>query len=369
MIIGIDASRATRLQKTGVEWYSHHLIQHLKKVIPDDVVVRLYSPEPLASEFGNLPKNWESCVLKWPPKYLWTLGRLSWEMLRRPPDLLFQPSHVLPLILPKQTVTTIHDIGFERYPEVYPWQQRWYHHWNTKRALRVCSNVITISDWSAAEIKNVYGKFRAKVSVVLLAHDSALFNNNISAEKIVDARKKYNLTAPYFIFVGRLEGKKNILRIIEAFAEFKKENSNYDLVLIGPAGNMAAEALQKIKKENLDSNVKILSWIAADDLPALLRGASALVFPTLYEGFGLPILESFAVGTPVITSNRGANSEVAGEAALLVNPENMEEIAKAMQSIVKDQSLVNLFRVDGLARAQQFSWQKTAAETWEVILG
>ena len=399
MIIGIDASRANKERKTGTEWYSYLLIEHLKKIIPTDVTVLLYAGEPLSGELAILPANWEERVLKWPPKYLWTLVRLSWEMFLYPPDLLFVPAHGLPLILPKRTVATIHDIGFERFPELYRRRALWYHRYVVRRALKRSSAIITISEWSKKELQSVFKNTRAPIFVTPLAHDERFYHNHISLDDRLVAQKRYKIQPPYFFFVGRLEKKKNIERLIEAFAIFlgaasslgtasrygpsgqnyhtieydsfghdeSKAGDRWSLVLVGPCGYGFVEADTLMKKHKLNDQVKILNWIPESDIPALMAGAAPLVFSSLYEGFGISILESMATGTPVITSRDGAMAEVAGSAALLVNPRDVAAISHAMRTISTDESLASSLRTAGLARASGFSWQSTAQATWQVF--
>lgn len=366
--IGIDASRANKEQKTGTEWYSYLLIEHLKKVIPSDVVVRLYTREPLRGELAQLPANWEERVLRWPPGYLWTLVRLSWEMLINPPDLLFIPAHGLPLVLPKRTVATIHDIGFERFPELYRRRAIWYHRFVVRRALKLSSAIIAISEWTKKEIESVFKNIKTPIHVIPLAHDERRYHDNISHEVRLEAQTRYKIEPPYFFFIGRLEKKKNVVNIISAFLEFKKiDKQNYSLVFAGLRGYGADELGKLLARDESRSSVKILDWVPESDIPALMAGASALVFPSLYEGFGIPILEAMAVGTPVITSNCGATAEVAGAAALLVDPYDVAAISRAMQSIVGDQDLSVKLHEAGLVRVQQFSWRKTAEDTWNVL--
>lgn len=365
MVIGIDASRANRPVKTGTEWYSWHLIQELKKIVPTDVRVRLYTRDALQGELAALPENWEERRLGWPPKYLWTLLRLSWEMFVHPPDVLFIPAHGLPLVLPKRVVATIHDVGFERFPKLYRRRVIWYHRWVYQRALRRASSIITISEFSKREIIDVYGKLKVAISVIPNAYDTSEFNKHISEEAINFALERQQLRRPYFFFVGRLEQKKNVVRILAAFEEFQKKSSTaYSLVLAGAPGygyEIIAREADRI------GNIKILRWVPQTDVAPLMAGATAFVFPTLYEGFGIPILEAMAVGTPVITSNRGANAEVAGGGALLVDPEDIVAIAQSLLTISTDDGLKQQLREAGLNRAMHYTWGTTARQTWEIL--
>ena len=367
MVIGIDASRANKTERTGTEWYSYHVIQQLKAIVPADVTVRLYTREPLRGALAELPPNWEERVLAWPPTYLWTLLRLSLEMWLHPPDVLFVPAHGLPLVLPKRTVVTIHDIGFMRFSKLYKWRQVIYHRYVVRRALRQVAAIITVSEFSKKELELVFHP-RVTPVVIPLAHDRAAYHAAIPAEAVASVKNRYQLTLPYFIVVGRRERKKNIERIVASFAEFKKiDTQGYALVLIGLEGYGWAEAKARINRAGCQTAVKVLQWVPEGDMSALLVGARALVFPSLYEGFGLPILEAMAVGTPVITSDKGAPREVAGKAALLIDPRSVESLVDAMKKIATDEIFLETLRQAGFKHAAGFSWHKTAEVTWQVL--
>lgn len=373
MTIGIDASRANRPIKTGVEWYSYHLIQELKKIIPENVGVVLYSDEPLAGGLENLPNNWKSKIIKSPVKnpktkkaWLWTQLRLSWEMFKDKPDILFVPSHAMPIVHPKKTVITIHDIGFLRYPECYNKYARSYHKFSTWFAARFASKIITPSEFTKRELIEVYKIPHWKITVTHLS-----FNKNAyGTEKTEDASGvlfKYKVKKPYFIFVGRLEEKKNIIGLIRAFYLFLEETGlPHNLVLVGVPGF----GFEKIKEEILDlglyEQVRVLGYLRSEDVPVLYREADAFVLPSFYEGFGIPILEAMASGIPVIAAKAGSLSEVVGNAAILVEPKNPKDLAFAMKVVLNNLTRRILIE-KGLERVKNFSWEKTARETWEVL--
>lgn len=364
MIVGIDASRANKPKRTGTEWYSFHIIQEFKAIIPADITVRLYTREPLLPDFFPLPSNWEVKILHWSPKYVWTLVRLSWEMLFYPCDVLFVPAHGLPLILPKRTVVTLHDIGFERFPELYKKIQIWYHKFVVRQAHKRASAIITISEFTKQELLDVYGQPQGKLIVVPNTQELD-FKPNTEAK--AEVAKIFGITQPYYFFVGRIEHKKNVLNIMRAFVANKQILPETHLVLAGAPGNAFAEVKDEIEKNNLQERIHLLSWIPQPQIIILMAGALAFVFPSRYEGFGIPILEAFASGTPVITSNRGACAEVAGETALLVDPEDVNQIAKAMELLAVDNKKRQMFIAAGIEKSKNFSWNKTAIQTWKII--
>lgn len=364
MIVGIDASRANREQKTGVGWYAYELIEALKKVIPaGDCRVVLYTDVPLRGELAKLPPHWQERVLKWPFRALWTQGRLSLEMLVNPPGILFMPASPLPILCPKRTVNTVHDIGFARMGESYPPLKRMYLRWSTRRALRRATIILTVSEFTKKELAECYpdGKREGIVATPI-----ALTRANVAARDL-----DFDIPASrYFIFIGRLIQKKNISRIIEAFRVVRGRPGCEDvkLALVGPVEDIPPRAYFESLPERGISIVQY-PWLAPEKVSTLLHGAAALVFPSLYEGFGMPILEGFAAGVPVVTSKGGATEEVAGGAALLVDPHDTADIAGAMERVLRDADLRAKLVAMGRERAKEFSWDKCARLTWQAIEG
>lgn len=361
-IIGIDASRAAKHQKTGTEWYAFHVIQELKKIVPAEYEVRLYSQTALKGELAELPENWKNVVLSW-RGYLWTTIRLAFEMLINPPDVLWMPCSGLPLWVPKKTVNTIHDVGFDRFPEAYSKRVIWFHRFYVREALHRCSALLTVSRFTKGELMALYKAKAQKITTTHLAADENF--KLLTVSDYAPILKKYGITQPYILFVGRIEHKKNIPRLLSAFEMVQKNNAYLQLVLVGPVGDV--EHLVKRSAEQLPQNIKRLNWVDTDDLPKLFAGAEVFAFPTLYEGFGIPILEAFGTGTPVLTSKGGAHEEVAGQSALLVDARSTESIEKGLRKLVSDKELRVKLRQAGLARKDDFSWRETARITWEVI--
>ncbi len=351
--LGIDASRANSQSRTGTEWYAYHVIQELKKIIPDSYRVVLYSREGLRDGLEDLPAGWESRVLRWRWRF-WTQLRLSWEMLRRPPDVLFVPAHVLPVVLPRRAVTTLHDVGFLTVPDAYSWGERLYHRLAARFAVRRAARLLTVSEFSRGELVRLLGVEESDVAVTPISYDAKRFR--ASVVPTADAE-------PYFLFIGRLERKKNLPVLLEAFSEYVRAGGSARLKLAGKRGLGADEVLDNLSDEVLE-RVDELGYVAAKDLPALYASALAFVFPSRYEGFGIPVLEAFACGVPVIASDATSIPEVAGDAALLVSPDNVAGFAVAMRTVENDTDRREQMVAAGLARVQQYSWSKTAELTW-----
>ncbi len=363
MILGIDSSQANRKVRSGTEWYAFYLIQEFKKLLwgRSDVKVRLYlRDEPRADLVVDLPENFKVKILRWPLRYFWGQVRLSWEMLWHPPDTLFCPAHTIPLLHPKKTFTTLHDVGFEDYPELYDKLSLWYHRFAARLAVRKAYHIFTISQFSKDRIIENYNCDPNKLTVTNLGIDTKL-----TAVNFVSILEKYGLPSKgYLLYVGRLEPKKNILNIVKAY---EMSWSELPLVLAGRKIRISEVEEYLESRPGLQAKVKFLNYIPEADKAALYAGAALFLFPTLYEGFGLPILEAQASGTPVITSNTASNPEVAGEGAVIVDPESPYEIAKAIRELLTNKPLRDEKVRKGFENVKQFSWEETAKLTLKTL--
>ncbi len=371
MLIGIDASRASRKFKTGVEWYSYHLIQEFKKIpTPAGDKFILYSSDKLRGDLENLPDGWQSRILFWPLKYLWTQIRLSWEMLVNPPNILFVPAHCLPIISRARAVLTIHDLGFKRFSQAYSLWQRIYYSFVHWFAVKRADKIIVPSEFTKKELIEIYKAEDNKIVVIPLGYDSRNYRiiKDREKDKLKEVLAKYKIGKSYFLYVGRLERKKNIKGLIEAYQSLI---TNYQLsvipqmVLVGNPGYGYSEVRTKIIN---DKNIITIGYIKPRELTYLYNGARAFVFPSLYEGFGIPLLEAMASGCPVITAKTASIPEVANQAALYFKPADFPEMAEMMKKIIDDESLRSELIEAGRTRVKEFSWQKCAQKTKETLL-
>ncbi len=395
MKIGIDASRANVKQKTGTEWYSYRLIQGFKKIAEVNDQYFLYSKESLNYGLEDLPPNFTSEVLKWPPKFLWTQIRLSLHFYSKKPDVLFIPAHTIPLIHPKKTVLTVHDVGFERYTQLYSKDvigqkgirkrvmsagvraftlgkygsnELDYHRWAMNYAIKHATKIIVPSEFTKKEIIDIYNIPESKITVIYHGIDHERYFVVPDQDKVVNIQKKYKINPPYLFFVGRLEEKKNTAGLVKAFAIAKKKYQiPHTLVLTGNPGYNFEAVRDEILKNNITRRVDMPGYINSEDLVYLLNGADIFMFTTFYEGFGLPVIEAMACGTPVIASNRTSIPEVAGDAALLVDPNNHEQIANAIYKVVSQPEVREKMVDEGFKQIKKFDWEKCAQETLNVI--
>lgn len=367
MLIGIDASPLNRHHKTGTEWYTHHLILNLAKIDPFNEYL-LYCREPLKEEFMELPANFKIKVLSWPINKFWTQGRLSLEMLMRPPDVLFVPAQALPVICPKKVITTVHDIGFERFPEYYSNFARRYLRFSTKFALKKATKIIAVSNFTKKELIDVYRADKNKIEVIYNGYNQ-LYQKDKSPSVSQNILTKLKIKKPFILSIGRLEKKKNTLNIVKAFSILAKEPEFFSLqlILVGQGGLGFAEIEEEIKKSGVTSRIILTSWLNDRILTGLLKKAEVFVFPSFYEGFGIPIVEAMASGVPVVTSNVASCPEIADQAALTVDPNDSSAIARAIKKILSDKELKNELVKRAEERIKTFDWQKCAQETLKVI--
>ncbi|MGD2207579.1 MAG: glycosyltransferase family 1 protein, partial [Anaerolineae bacterium] len=336
MLIGIDASRATAAQRTGTENYSLHLIRAL---LTQDKAhrFRLYFNQPPLPRL--LPGVAEQRVIPLPR--LWTHFRLSWEMLTHPPDLLFVPSHVLPLIHPRHSVVTVHDLGYHYYPETHTLFQNVYLRWSTRFNAHAAARVLADSQATRRDLVQFYRIPQEKIVVVYPGRDETLAPITDPA-LLAAVRARYRLSEPYLLYVGTLHPRKNLVRLVQAFAQLPSPQSpmsSIQLVLAGKKGWLYHEIDAEIRRLGLAERVVLTGFVPDADLPALLSGALACVFPSLHEGFGFPVLEAMACGTPVVCSNASSLPEVAGDAALLVDPLDTEALTEALVQMVTHEGL------------------------------
>jgi glycosyltransferase involved in cell wall biosynthesis len=342
-------------QPTGISTYAGNLIPYLQSLNPLLLTAK-YFPEfqcyPIPDNLT--PQQGSKGHLR---RLLWTQLQLPQIYKQLKSSLLFSPIPEAPLYSPCRFIVTVHDLIPLRFPNPYSPITYYFRHY-IPQVLQQAEHIICNSQATAKDIVDFFGISPKKITPILLAYDSQLL-------KPTD-----ELTAnsqAYFLYIGRQDPYKNLHRLINAFGKIAKY-CNRQLWLAGPTDRRYTPQLQaQIQELELTEKVKFLNYVPRDRFPILIQNALAVVFPSLWEGFGFPALEAMACGTPIIASNLSAIPEVVGDAGILIDPYQTEAIAAAMQSLVDSSQLrVHLSQL-GLSRASQFSWEKTGAATVEVI--
>lgn len=367
MIIGIDASRAVVGQRTGTEAYATFLIQALIPLAGSHGHrLRLYFNAPPAPALFPDAPHVERVVI--PMRRLWTHVRLGRELRARPPDVFFTPAHVIPAGYHGESVATVHDLGYKHFPEAHPWRQRAYLDWSTRHNSRAARRVLADSRATRGDLLKFYGTDPGKVAVVYPGADPTL--QRVNDRAIVDAAcARYGIRPPYLLYLGTLQPRKNLVRLIEAFATAGLHDSGYSLVLAGRAGWLAGPILAVIDRlpAAVKPHVILPGYITEADKASLLSGAAALAFPSLYEGFGFPVLEAQACGTPVVCASTSSLPEVAGEGALLVDPLDVGALAAALQQVTADAKTATRLVESGYVNYRRFTWRRAAAEAMAAL--
>jgi glycosyltransferase involved in cell wall biosynthesis len=362
MIIGIDASRAAASQRTGTENYSLFLIRALLDLDAEHQFRLYFNSPPEPGLFA--PECAELRTMPFPR--LWTHVRLSLEVATRTPDVLFVPAHVLPLVHPRSSVVTVHDLGYLYHPEAHTRWSRWYLQWSTRHNARHALHVIADSQATKRDLVEHCGTAAGKIHVIYPGHDPA-FAAVRDPSRLAAVRERYGLPAAYAVYVGTLQPRKNLSTLLAAFATVASKYSDLHLALVGRRGWLYEPLFAQTRQLGLEQRVHFTGYVPRADLPALLTAARVFVLPSLYEGFGLPILEAMACGTPVICSNASSLPEVAGEAAILLGPRDPGAWSEALERVLGDERLHSTLSKRGLRRVNRFSWVQCAQKTLAVL--
>jgi glycosyltransferase involved in cell wall biosynthesis len=275
---------------------------------------------------------------------------------------VFHAQYIVPPGLRCRTVVTIFDISFEHFPEFFPWYQRSW----SKRLIRASAlradHVLTSSQHSKQDIVGTYRIDPDRITVTPLAPDASFFPRP-KGEARERLARHYGITREFVLYVGRLQGRKNLVRLVEAFAEAHRAGATHKLVLAGAMDSLFEPVMERVRALHLSEQILLPGYVAEEDLPWLYSAAEAFIYPSLYEGFGLPVLEAMACGLPVLTSNGSALQEVAAGAAMLFDPLVVRSMADALIAVLNDPSLRAKLAQSGLERSRRYSYSATARST------
>lgn len=375
--IGIDGNEANTDLKVGIGQYSFQLLHGLKKISNKSKEVRLkwliYLKNQVNTDMPKEDFNWMYKIFG--PRPLWTQAALPYHLYfdREKVDVFFSPSHYAPRFAPCKRVISVMDLSFVHFPEMFMAKDLYQLKNWTDYSVKQAEKVLTISQYSKSAIIEHYKLNDDKVKVTYPGIDESVFNNKkvdlISEDQVRMLKNKYGIKGDYILFVGTIQPRKNISRLITAFEYILDDNSDLTLLLVGKRGWLYEDIFKKIKESGLEKNIIICDFVSNQELAALYHHAKCFVLPSLYEGFGIPVIEAMACGCPVVASNVTSLPEVVGPAGLLVDPYNISDMAKALYKACYDQKLRRELVEKGIKRVKQFSWKNCADQTWEVLAG
>ena len=359
------------LDRTGVGVYADELLRRLPPLLQsqDRLVVLVQDDDRhLLTALDTFP---EICIVRVSATWLRHRGLLflyeqvvlPFVLKKHKIDVLHSLHYSHPLVSLCANAVTVHDLTYSLYPELHTRFRVWITPFFVKHAMRRSECVIFVSRSTQADAVRVFGDPRFSGSVVPLGVTVSTSIMEMSVETCAGALSRLGISRPFFLFVGTLEPRKNLLGVVAAFERIAARFPEHQLVIAGKLG-WHVEAIQRVLQDSPErTRIHRVGFVTEPEKAALLRLCDLLVYPSFYEGFGLPVLEAMAYGVPVVTSNISSLPEVAGDAAVLVDPHSVQSIAEGMACVLDDKDLAERMRRSGRARAQEFTWQRTAEGT------
>lgn len=368
MHVGLNAqllSSARSHRAAGINWYIYNLLRHLPGADDQHRYTVFLGDRDAAQAFRDLETRITSLPTTRPAvRILWEQTLQPVQLVREGVDLLHSLAFVQPVFLPCPGIVTIYDLSFILFPERLHPLRRLYLRWGTGRSAGEARRIIAISHSTKQDIVRLLAVAEGKVDVVPCGVDKD-FQPIENPQLLDDFRRKRRLPQQIMLFVGTIEPRKNLVSLLEAYSLLRQKMQPPPLVIGGPRGWHHQEVFAAVEELDLLDSVMFPGYISREELPLWYSAAHCFVYPSLYEGFGLPPLEAMACGTPVITSNASSLPEVVGDAGMLVSPSNAEEIADAMHRLLTDDDLRLEMSEKGLSRSQEFSWRRAAQLTVE----
>jgi glycosyltransferase involved in cell wall biosynthesis len=362
-------SSAASYRSAGINRVLQHLLAELPAV-PGDEEYLVYAPDGAANRrllsTPRVRRRLTRLPVDRPPvRIAWEQTVLPIELLRERADLLHALGFVSPFGWRGKTVVTVYDLSFLRYPEVFNRSNRFYLGTFTPPSLRRADRVITISESTRQDVIDLCGVAPERVTPILLAADERF--KPATPEAVTAFRERHGLPERFILYLGTLEPRKNVDTLVKAYARLREQGSDdHILVLAGGKGWQYDSIFEQVHALGLTDSVRFPGFVPADEQALWYSSATVFAFPSRFEGFGLPLLEAMACGTPVVSSWASSLPEVVGDAGLLVDPSDVDGLSSALRQLMEDESQRQAFAAAGLARAQTFSWQRMASETVQV---
>jgi glycosyltransferase involved in cell wall biosynthesis len=359
MRIAFDGTTLTP-GRTGVGYYTEHLLQHLAREVErsgDELIV--LSNRPIDTQ-APLPRHVRVHTgHQFPVRIGWMQMRAARALDAVKADVAHFTNGMIPFAPPVSTVVTIHDLSLKLYPQCHPVRRLLLNRPLMQVALRQASAIVTVSNSTRRDLLRLHGVPADRVSVVHEAASPA-FRPILERAVLEQVRAKYGLPERFVLYVGTIEPRKNLGRLMAALAQARAQGVPHHLVCVGPYGWSSRDLAGTIERLDLTRYVHFTGYVPFEDLPAIYNLGELFVFPSLYEGFGLPVVEAMACGTPVVTANSSSLAEIAGDAAITVNPASVDEIAEAIRVLALDEARRRDLSNRGRQRSRAFSWAQTA---------
>jgi glycosyltransferase involved in cell wall biosynthesis len=363
MRIAFDVSDLCTARADGTTRYTYELAKRMPEILPE-TMWHFHAP---CIQNPNLEfPNAEWIITPW-PKY-WTQLRLPLALYQKPADVLFMPIQQLPYIHPRmKTVAVIHDLAIHKYPEQFTYKDWLLLHTFSAHAARQADEIIAVSQSTADDIAQYYGRTE---NVHIIHH--GVDHNNFRVPTDVERTSSWQalqtqypqIQKPYILYVGQIQPRKNLIKLVEAFELIRQKNKDLQLVIAGGHGWLQQPILDRIESSPERFNILLTGRVPEELLVPLYWHAEVFALPSLYEGFGMPILEALAAGCPVVASNISSMPEVLGDAGILIDPQSAESLAAG---IMEAQSQSDMLRAKGLVRVKHFSWDLTAEATAKLL--
>jgi glycosyltransferase involved in cell wall biosynthesis len=363
MIIGIDGNEANVDSHVGVSVYTLNLLTYFQKNSNDSVRFNIY--------LKNKPKNFLPEQTK-NFRYITVPGPIAWSQIflplylntHRPDDIFLSPAHYSPRSLRSPLIVTIHDLSYFYYPDEFLKKDLYkLTNW-TKDSITKAKKIIAVSKTTKKDILKFYNVPEEKVSVIYNGYEKRDTDENKKDNTSIDLSDLKN----YILYVGTIQPRKNLTTLIEAFAKFHTEQPDYKLVIVGRKGWLYEKIFTKVKEMNVEDSVIFTGYLPDSTVKKLYKDAFCFVLPSLYEGFGLPVLEAMSMGCPVIASFSSSLPEIGGEACLYFDPKNPAELTDKMNMLIQSAELRADLIQKGKQRVKEFSWQKCAEQTLDLII-
>jgi glycosyltransferase involved in cell wall biosynthesis len=358
-------------RRAGVSQYTEQILHHFMTDVrtQHDRLTVFAGPDEPPESYAAPDTDWRQSRIPTGS----APGRIVWEQLVAPVatrtarlDVLFCPVNVVPLAGVVPSVVTVHDLAFLAHPEAYHASKRRYLDFMTHRSVHRARRVIAVSAHTKHDLVDRYHVPPDRITVIPNAADGR-YRPADDPETVSRFRAAKNLPDRFILFVGTLEPRKNLRRLIEAFASVSAAAPDVKLVIVGASGWLTSDLAPLIHRRGLTDRMIFTGYVSDDELPHWYQAATIFCYPSLYEGFGLPVLEAMACGTPVVTSNTSAIPELAGGAAVLADPTSITALAEALTALLGDPPRQQEMRGASITRAKFYAWDRTARATLDVI--